>query len=127
MGPFFSVLATFLGSKNTWNNENAKNFFDTQWIDQECMLSKACVFRNLLLAEGKVHTAKMHFFQNGLPSFLDCVFYHVRDVENEKMGGEAFSDFGELEWALSLRTQAAPIFSNIQRLLRNRSQSSLLR
>ena len=67
---FFMVPASSLGPKKTWNLENTKNKQNTQGIDQECMLFKACAFRNLLLALGQMHITKMQFFSSNWVPFM---------------------------------------------------------
>ena len=61
------------------------------------MLFKACVLKNLLLAQGKDHITKMQFvFQNDPLSFLDCVFFHLRTLtKNNSEPRAPFKDFGE--------------------------------
>ena len=43
---------------------------------EKSMLFKACVFKKLLFALGKVHIPKMHFFI-WASSFKNCVFHHL--------------------------------------------------
>ena len=46
---------------------------------------KACVFKILLLAQGKVHIAKMRlFYQKWAFSFAHCVFHHLQHVQKNK-------------------------------------------
>ena len=69
----------------------------SQRIDPKCMLFKACVLKNLLLAQGKDHITKMQFvFQNDPLSFLDCVFFHLRTLtKNNSEPRAPLKDFGE--------------------------------
>ena len=55
-----------------------------------------------------MHIAKKAFFQNGLPSFLVCVFYQLRDVQKHVASGPTF---GFLFWEakMALEDQGAPI------------------
>ena len=55
------------------------------------MLSEACVFRNLFLAEGKVRMAKKCIFSKmGLPHF-HTVFCHIcGTLKTKKMGPRPF-------------------------------------
>ena len=68
-GPFFHGVCRPWGGRKTWHPEITKVKQNTKSITEKCMLFEACVFTKLLLAQGKVHIAKVHVFQNGLLHF----------------------------------------------------------
>ena len=76
---FLVWASPFLLSPKPSKLEWAKIRWNTQWMDQKCMLFDTSCFKNLLLTWGKVHIDKMKIFSKfRSPSFLHSVFHHLR-------------------------------------------------
>ena len=83
-GPFAWFRHPCWGPKKKWKFEKYKNQKKKQWIDPKYMLFDTWLYEILILAQGSTHIAKkcVSFFKQWAPSFLHCVLYHLRHVEN---------------------------------------------
>ena len=70
---------------------------NTEWIDQKCMLFKACMFTILLLAQEKCTLQKCVVFFFNWAHLFQTVFHHMRDAQKKSAPRGPFSDFWEAE------------------------------
>ena len=119
-GPFSWFEPSLFGvyKHQSWSVQKIR--WNTQWIDQKCMLFNTSCFKNVFLTQGKVHFAKMFFFffRNFEPPHFCTVFYHLRHGRQKKMSqgarNQGFWDrFRELEFFVQDASQNITVLPRV--------------